>query len=66
MQCDYCNLYYRPSLGHKCKKRINRGINWYRTNTKAGDQMACIFGIEAPCDECRMCENVQAGNSEEE
>ena len=33
---------------------------------KAGDQMACIFGIEAPCDECRMCESVQAGNSEEE
>lgn len=37
MQCDYCNLYYRPSLGHKCKKRINRGINLYRTNTKEGD-----------------------------
>ena len=33
---------------------------------KEGDQMACILGIEAPCDECRMCESVQAGKSEEE
>lgn len=36
MRCRYCGLGYNPSLGHKCKKKINRGINWYRTNTKAG------------------------------
>ena len=37
MQCNYCHLYYKPSLGHKCAKKISRGISWYRTNTKAGD-----------------------------
>lgn len=36
MQYNYCHLYYKPSLGHKCAKKISRGINWYRTNTKAG------------------------------
>ena len=48
------------------KEKNNRGINWYRTNTKAGAQMACMFGIEAPCDESRMCESVQAGDSVEQ
>lgn len=50
----------KPILGNRRAK-----THWL-VFMKEGDQMACIFGIEAPCDECRMCESVKAGKSEEE
>ena len=50
----------KPILGNRRAK-----THWL-VFMKEGDQMACILGIEAPCDECRMCERVQAGDSEEE
>lgn len=26
MQCEACGLYFKPSLGHRCKKKNTKGV----------------------------------------